>query len=101
MIPGMGGKVSDEQFFELEKKMKRYEEIIGAMSEEERVNPDLLTKQGGKKELVLEAAQRKKALAERSGYSEKDIEGFMFEFLGMKKMMLKNMKGMDLDALEA
>ena len=32
----------------------------GAMSEEERVNPDLLTKQGGKKELVLEAAQRKK-----------------------------------------
>ena len=45
MIPGMSGKVSEEKFFELEKKMKRYEEIIGAMTPEERTNPDLLTKQ--------------------------------------------------------
>jgi len=30
----------------------------------------------------------------------KQIEGFVIEFLNMKKMMNKNMKGMDLDALE-
>merc|ERR1711871_1041174 len=100
MMPGMAGKISDEQFFELEKKMKRYEQIIGCMSEEERSNPDLLCKQGGKKELVREAADRKKELAKRSGYTDKEIDGFIFEFLGMKKMMLKNMKGMDLDQME-
>ena len=100
MMPGMAGKISDEQFFELEKKMKRYEKIIGSMTEEERSNPDLLCKQGGKKELVREAAERKRELAVRSGYTDKEIEGFIFEFLGMRKMMLKNMKGMDLDELE-
>ena len=100
MMPGMAGKISDEQFFELERKMKRYEGIIGCMTEEERSNPDLICKQGGKKELVREAAERKKNLAKKSGYTEKDIEGFIFEFLGMKKMMLKNMKGMDLDQME-
>ena len=80
--------------------MKRYEKIIGSMTEEERSNPDLLCKQGGKKELVREAAERKRELAVRSGYTDKEIEGFIFEFLGMRKMMLKNMKGMDLDELE-
>ena len=100
MMPGMAGIISDEQFFELEKKMKRYEKIIGSMTEEERSNPDLLCKQGGKKELVREAAERKRELAVRSGYTDKEIEGFIFEFLGMRKMMLKNMKGMDLDELE-
>ena len=100
MMPGMAGKISDEQFFELEKKMKRYEQIIGCMSEEERSNPDLLCKQGGKKELVREADVRKKELAKKSGYTDKEIDSFIFEFLGMKKMMLKNMKGMDLDQME-
>jgi len=70
----MAGKVSEEQFFELEKKMKRYEVIIGAMSEEERSNPDLICKQGGKKELVLEANQRKEMLAKKSGYSSKEVK---------------------------
>ena len=97
----MAGKISDEQFFELEKKMKRYESIIGAMTEEERSNPDLLCKQGGKKELVYDAALRREALAKSSGVTIKEIDGFIFEFLGMKKMMNKNMKGMDLDAMEA
>ena len=100
MMPGMAGKVTDEQFFELEKKMKKYEIIINAMSEEERSNPDLLCKQGGKQELVLEAARRKEELAKKSGYTSREIEGFIFEFLGMKKMMNQNMKGLDLDQLE-
>ena len=69
----MAGKVSDEQFFELEKKMKRYETIIGAMSEEERCTPDILCRQGGKKELVLEASRRKEDLAKRSGYTSKEV----------------------------
>jgi signal recognition particle GTPase len=69
----MAGKVSDEQMFELEKRMKKYEDIIGAMSEEERSNPDMLCKQGGKKELVLEANQRKEALAKKTGYNIKEV----------------------------
>ena len=41
---GMAGKVSDEQMFEVEKRMKRFEIIIGAMSEEERSDPDLVAR---------------------------------------------------------
>lgn len=42
MIPGMAGKISDEQFYEAEKRIKRCEDIISKMSEEERSNPDLI-----------------------------------------------------------
>jgi len=38
----MAGKVSDEALFEAEKRLRRCEAIIGAMSEEERSDPDLL-----------------------------------------------------------
>ena len=69
----MAGKITDEQFFELEKKMKRYETIIGAMTEEERSSPDLICKQGGKKELVQEANKRKEVLAKSSGYSMREV----------------------------
>ena len=33
MMPGMAGKISDEQMFEAEKRMKRCETIIAAMTE--------------------------------------------------------------------
>ena len=45
MMP-MTGKISDEQLFEAEMRLKRCEAIIGAMTPEERADPDLLCKQG-------------------------------------------------------
>jgi signal recognition particle GTPase len=38
----MAGKISDEALFEAEKRIKRCEAIIGAMTEEERSDPDLI-----------------------------------------------------------
>ena len=100
MMPGMSGKISDEQLFEAEKRLKRCEIIIGAMTEDEKADPELLCKQGGKKELVLAAANRRVDLAKRADTDIRDIDGFIFEFVGMRSMMRKNMKGMDLEAME-
>ena len=41
---GGAGKISDEQLFAAEKRIKMCETIIGAMSEEERSNPDLVVR---------------------------------------------------------
>ena len=41
----MAGKISDEALFEAEKRMKKYEIIIGAMSEEERRIPEMIARQ--------------------------------------------------------
>ena len=101
MMPGMSGKISDEQLFEAEKRLKRCELIIGSMTEEERSDPELLCKQGGKKEMVQAAAFRRQELASRCDTDVKDIEKFIFEFVGMRSMMRKNLKGMDMDAMEA
>ena len=38
----MAGKISDEALYEAEKRIKRCEVIIAAMTEEERSNPDLI-----------------------------------------------------------
>ena len=53
MIPGMAGKINEDQLFEAEKRMKVQVDIVTAMSAEERMNPDLIVQFGGKKELVL------------------------------------------------
>ena len=42
---GMAGKVSDEDMFRLEQRMKKSELIIASMTEEERTVPDLLARQ--------------------------------------------------------
>jgi signal recognition particle GTPase len=56
---------------------------------------------GGKKELVLEANTRRNTLAERAGQQVSEIDAFIAEFSNMRKMMIKNLKGMDMDAMEA
>jgi signal recognition particle GTPase len=38
----MSGKFDEQQMFEMEKKIKKHETIINAMTEEEKKNPDLL-----------------------------------------------------------
>jgi len=98
MIPGMAGKISEEELFAAEKRMKVCESIVNAMSEEERSNPDLITKMGGKKELVTEALGRRQALAEKTGLTVMEIDNFVGEFNNMRRMMAKNLKGMDMDA---
>lgn len=100
MMPGMAGKISDDQLFEAEKRMKRCEVIINAMTEEERADPELLVKQGGKKELLQAALERRKELAVKAGIEYKEIESFISEFNAMKRIMMKNLKGMDMDAME-
>jgi signal recognition particle subunit SRP54 len=100
MMPGMAGKISDEQLFEAEKRMKRSEAIINAMTEEERLDPDLIAQQGGKRELVQGALLRRQQLAKRAGLTDREIEEFVFEFTNMKRMMMKNLKGMDMDEME-
>ena len=73
MIPGVAGKINDEQLFEAEKRMKRCEVIIGAMTEEERTNPDMVVRQGGKKELVRDAMLRRQDLARRCDMELRDV----------------------------
>ena len=73
----MAGKISDEQLFEAEKRLKRSETIIAAMSDDERNFPDLLVQQGGKKELVLAANQRRIELAKKSGFDIKEVGAFL------------------------
>ncbi len=99
MMPGMAGKISDEQLFEAEKRLKRCENIIGAMTDDERENPDLIAKQGGRQELIRAAVDRRIDLAKRAGVSIEEMDGFVYEFNGMKKMMMKNLKGMDIEAM--
>lgn len=92
MIPGMAGKISEEQLFEAEKRLKRSEAIIAAMTEEERLDPDIITRQGGKQELVLYAVKRRQELAKASGYDVKEVDSFIYEFVNMRKMMSRNLK---------
>ena len=41
-IIGMAGKITDEMIFDAERRSKLSETIVGAMTEEERSNPDLI-----------------------------------------------------------
>jgi signal recognition particle subunit SRP54 len=100
MIPGMANKLADEQLFEAERKTKQVELIISAMTDEERSNPDLLTRYGGKKELLMESVNRRREIAKNVGLTERDIDSFMSDFLRTRKMMSFNMKGLDINKLE-
>mmetsp|Transcript_20679 Transcript_20679/g.46005 ORF Transcript_20679/g.46005 Transcript_20679/m.46005 type:complete len:106 (+) Transcript_20679:1-318(+) len=68
------------------------------MDPEERSDPDIIVKMGGKKELVTEALRRRERLAEKTGLTPREIDNFIAEFQNMRRMMSKNLKGMDMDA---
>eukprot|EP00607_Mallomonas_marina_P011127 CAMPEP_0182424974 /NCGR_PEP_ID=MMETSP1167-20130531/11281_1 /TAXON_ID=2988 /ORGANISM="Mallomonas Sp, Strain CCMP3275" /LENGTH=403 /DNA_ID=CAMNT_0024605227 /DNA_START=410 /DNA_END=1621 /DNA_ORIENTATION=+ len=99
MMPGMSGKITDEQIYQAEQKLLRYEQIISHILPEEMNDPELLIREGGKKELVIEAARRRSDLSNRSNLPLKEVETFLFEFSSMRRMMAKNMKGMDIDGM--
>ncbi|MHB1830000.1 MAG: signal recognition particle receptor subunit alpha [Candidatus Micrarchaeaceae archaeon] len=68
-----------------EVKLKRYENIIGSMTKEERMH-----------EKLLRDPKRIARIAKGSGTSEKDVRGLIADFNKMKKMadMLKNNRDM-------
>jgi len=106
---GMAGKITDEMIFDAERRSKLSETIVGAMTEEERSNPDLIVAtvpmmdeayifiytdalvahrytmlcyactKGGKKELVQDAERRKRELADRSGTTIKEVRLFALD----------------------
>lgn len=101
MLPGLANKINDDQLFEVERRAKISESIILAMTDEERSNPDLITRYGGKKELLVEAVNRRKDLAKRTGLTERDVDKFIAEYLQTRKMMAMNMKDVDIEAMVA
>jgi signal recognition particle subunit SRP54 len=58
LIPGMGGKLSDDQLQKGEEQLKRVEAMINSMTPEERRDPDLLSS----------SPSRRKRIAKGAGY---------------------------------
>lgn len=44
--------------------------------------------------------KRKDDIAKRCGLDVKEVDAFVAEFVSMKKMMMRNLKGMDMDVME-
>ena len=79
MLPGMGGKISDDQLPD-EKELARMEAIVLSMTPKERENPKLLT------------PQRKFRIAKGSGNDIAVVNRFIKQFEQAQKMM-KQMGG--------
>jgi signal recognition particle subunit SRP54 len=77
LLPGMGGKLSDEQLQQGEAQLKRAEAMIGSMTTEERKNPDLLSG----------SPSRRRRIARGSGHTEKDVTELVANFQKMRSMM--------------
>lgn len=93
MIPGLGGKVSDDDMAKAEKQMKKMEAIIQSMTKKERLNPQVIN------------SSRKVRIAKGSGTAVQDINLVLKQFEQMKqlfkqfnspmgKKMMKNMSKM-------
>jgi signal recognition particle subunit SRP54 len=77
LIPGMGGKISDEQLQQGEVQLKRAEAMIGSMTLEERRDPDLLAK----------SPSRRTRIAKGSGFGLNDVSKLVSDFQKMRTMM--------------
>jgi signal recognition particle subunit SRP54 len=77
LIPGMGGKISDEQLQQGEVQLKRAEAMIGSMTMEERRDPDLLAK----------SPSRRSRIAKGSGFGLNDVSKLVSDFQKMRTMM--------------
>lgn len=80
MIPGVGGKLTDEQSAQGEKEMKRTEAVISSMTKAERARPSIID------------AKRKRRIAAGSGTKVEDVNRILRQFEQMQKMM-KQMNG--------
>jgi len=75
MIPGMGGKVTEEEAQEGEKQLRRTESIILSMTPEERAKPALLN------------PSRKRRIAAGSGTRVEDVNRLIKQLADTQKMM--------------
>jgi signal recognition particle subunit SRP54 len=77
LIPGMGGKISDEQLQQGEIQLKRAEAMIGSMTLEERRDPDLLAS----------SPSRRSRIAKGAGFGLNDVSKLVSDFQKMRTMM--------------
>jgi signal recognition particle subunit SRP54 len=77
LIPGMGGKISDEQLQQGEAQLKRAEAMIGSMTLQERRDPDLLSS----------SPSRRRRIAKGAGFEVNDVSKLVSDFQKMRTMM--------------
>ena len=75
MIPGVSGKIKDEEVSEGEKELKLIETVINSMTKKEREKPSILN------------ASRKRRIAAGSGTRVEDVNRVLRKFEQMQKMM--------------
>ncbi len=77
LIPGMGGKISDEQLQQGEVQLKRAEAMISSMTLEERRDPDLLAG----------SPSRRRRIAKGAGFGLDAVSKLVSDFQKMRLMM--------------
>ncbi|MBE7380808.1 MAG: signal recognition particle protein [Leptolyngbya sp. SIO1E4] len=77
LIPGMAGKISDDQLQQGETQLKRVEAMINSMTKAERTQPELLSG----------SPSRRRRIAKGSGYQDKDVSKLVSDFQKMRSMM--------------
>ncbi|MGF1523312.1 MAG: signal recognition particle protein, partial [Leptolyngbyaceae cyanobacterium] len=77
LIPGMAGKLSDDQLQQGETQLKRVEAMINSMTKQERSEPELLSS----------SPSRRRRIAQGSGYKDKDVSKLVSDFQKMRGMM--------------
>ncbi|NER78319.1 MAG: signal recognition particle protein [Leptolyngbya sp. SIO1D8] len=77
LIPGMAGKISDDQLQQGETQLKRVEAMINSMTKAERTQPELLSG----------SPSRRRRIAQGSGYRDKDVSKLVSDFQKMRSMM--------------
>ncbi|MUL37721.1 signal recognition particle protein [Gloeocapsopsis dulcis] len=82
MIPGMN-KLSEDQLKQGETQLKRAEAMINSMTTQERRDPDLLAS----------SPNRRKRIANGSGYKEADVNKLVGDFQKMRSLMQQMTQG--------
>ncbi|WP_338440895.1 signal recognition particle protein [Synechococcus elongatus IITB4] len=83
LIPGLGGKINDEQLRQGERQLKRVEAMIGSMTPQERRDPDLLAN----------SPSRRHRIAKGCGQTEAEIRQIIQQFQQMRTMMQQMSQG--------
>jgi len=82
MIPGMN-KIDDKTLKTGEIQLKKFQSMIGSMTNEEKKEPELLVK----------SAKRRRRIAIGSGFGEDEVDKMVSDFVRMRKMMQGISKG--------
>jgi signal recognition particle subunit SRP54 len=77
MLPGISGKVTDENLDEGDRQLKVIEAMIHSMTKKERANPSIIN------------PSRKRRIAAGSGTTVQDVNRLLKQFDQMKDMMKK------------